>query len=305
MSELTAPRIAFAPDAGGLEEAVLAGGGEIHDLDTADALVWTAGGDPAGLAQVLQDRPGLRWVQLPFAGIENFVPLVRDGRLWTCGKGAYADPVAEFALSLALAGMRSVAAYARSSSWSSPTGRSLLGARVTLVGGGGIAASLIRMLTPFGADITVVRHRPEPVPGAARTLASDRLHEAIADRDLVVLALPLTPATRGLIGTAELELMGEDAWLVNVGRGALVVTDDLVDALRRERIAGAALDVTDPEPLPDGHPLWSLPNCLVAPHSGNIAAISARVLAERIRENVRRKAVGLELLGVIDGAAGY
>ena len=111
----------------------------------------------------------------------------------------------------------------------------------------------------------MVRRTPTPVPGAERTLATDALHEALPDARLVVLALALTPETRHIIGAPELAAMHERAWLVNVSRGGHVDTDALVDALEHDAIAGAALDVTDPEPLPDGHRLWSLPNCIITP----------------------------------------
>ena len=300
-------RVALAPwaDAAWLADAVHAGGGTVAELDDAEALVWTASGDAAGLAAALAAHPQIRWVQLPFAGIEAVAHLVDHQHVWTCGKGAYADPVAEMALTLALSGMRSVATYARATSWAPPSGQSLLGAKVAVLGGGGIATSLLRMLQPFACDITVVRNRVAPMPGATRVLAADGVAEAIADTDLVVIALPLTAATTGLIGARELALMGPRSWLVNVGRGQHVVTDDLVDALTRGTIAGAALDVVDPEPLPTGHPLWHLPNCLIAPHSGNIASIATRLLADRVRINVARRRAGQEMLGLVDADAGY
>ena len=99
--------------------------------------------------------------------------------------------------------------------------------------------------------------------------------------------------------------MEEHAWLVNVARGRHIVTDDLVDALRAGTIGGAGLDVTDPEPLPDGHPLWSMPNCVITPHIGNTQAMAKPLLSARITENVRRWAAGEELLGPVDPALGY
>jgi phosphoglycerate dehydrogenase-like enzyme len=120
-----------------------------------------------------------------------------------------------------------------------------------------------------------------------------------------VLAVALTPQTRGLIGRAELAAMKPDAWLVNVARGAVVDTAALVEALQREQIGGAALDVTDPEPLPAGHPLWDLPNCLITPHTADTPEMTQPLLAARITENVRRLAAGQELIGQMDPALGY
>ena len=141
--------------------------------------------------------------------------------------------------------------------------------------------------------------------GAERTVGTDRLAEALAGARAVVLALALTPQTRGLIGRAELAAMEPDAWLVNVARGELVDTAALVDALQRGVIGGAALDVTDPEPLPDGHPLWDLPNCLITPHTADTPEMIEFLLARRIAENVRRLAAGQELVGLMDPALGY
>ena len=119
------------------------------------------------------------------------------------------------------------------------------------------------------------------------------------------LALALTPETEGIISADELELMEDHAWLVNVARGRHVVTDDLVGALADRAIGGAGLDVTDPEPLPDDHPLWTMPNCLLTPHVGNTPEMAVPLLAQRITANVRRFADGEELVGLVDVDAGY
>jgi len=119
------------------------------------------------------------------------------------------------------------------------------------------------------------------------------------------LALALTPETTGIIGAPELALMDETAWLVNVARGGHVDTEALVAALTAGSIAGAALDVTDPEPLPDGHPLWDLDNCIITPHTADTIDMVIPLLAERIRTNVGRFAAGEELVGLVDPDAGY
>lgn len=125
------------------------------------------------------------------------------------------------------------------------------------------------------------------------------------ESDAVVLALALTPETRGIIGAAELALLPPTAVLVNVARGAHVDTDALVVALQTDRIAAAALDVTEPEPLPAGHPLWELDNVLVTSHSANSATYVTTHLAGRIAENVRRRLDDQPLLGRVDPSAGY
>lgn len=277
----------------------------VVDVADAQALVWTDSLDAAGLGELLTGTPGIQWVQLPAAGIDRFLPVVDGQRVWTSTKGAYAQPVAEHALALGLAGLRQLPARARAREWGPPVGRRLMGGRVTIVGGGGITRALLALLAPFAVDSTVVRRHPAPLGGATRVVGVDRLHDALPGADLVVLALALTPETVGIIGAPELEHMERHAWLVNVARGAHVVTDDLVAALQARSIGGAALDVTEPEPLPTGHPLWECDNCLITPHTANTWEMAEPLFADRIRDNVQRLAAGQPLLGVVNPDLGY
>jgi phosphoglycerate dehydrogenase-like enzyme len=254
---------------------------------------------------MIRDAPRVRWVQLPYAGIEPFADYLDPRFVWTCGKGVYAPPVAEHALALILAGLRNIGAYARADRWTAPAGRNLIGARVLILGGGGISRSLIDLLTPFGCDITVFRHRDAPV-GTTRVITERRqLHELLPTADVVVIALALTADTHGIVDRAFLTRLAPNAWLINVGRGGHVVTDDLVAALAEQRIGGAALDVTDPEPLPEGHPLWSLPNCIITPHIANTPEMGLPLIAARVRENTTRFVAGEPLVGLVDVALGY
>jgi phosphoglycerate dehydrogenase-like enzyme len=290
-----------------LADAVVAGGGKVVPPDEAEALVWAETHAPDGLAKVLDDHRQLGWVQLPFAGIEPYVEVVRAhaDRTWTCGKGVYAEPVAEHALGLILAGRRGLDRFARRRTWTGQYGHNLLGARVTLVGGGGIAESLLRLLGPFGCTVTVVRTTPHPMAGAAQVVAADRLDEALTGADVVVLALPLVPETVGLIDGRRLGLLAPGAALVNVARGPHVVTDDLIPALDTGPLASVGLDVTEPEPLPDGHPLWDRPDVIITPHTANTLEMALPLLSGRVTENVRRYAAGETLLGPVDPARGY
>ncbi len=301
------PRIAVAPagERAWLADAVVAGGGVVVDPGEAEGVVWASTGGAGDLRALLDAQPGIRWVQLPWAGIEPFVEVLEDGHMWTCGKGVYAVPVAEHALMLGLAGLRGLGTYARAWSWSGPQGSNLVGAAVTIVGGGGITEELLPLLAPFGCRVTVVRRHPSPMTGADEVVGVNRLLAVLPGRRLVVLALSLTGETKGIIDAGALAVMDEDAWLVNVARGGHIVTDDLVAALQAGSIGGAALDVTDPEPLPDGHPLWSLPNCLITPHVGNTPEMAVPLLSARITENTRRFAAGEPLLGPVDPALGY
>ena len=306
---MSAPRVAVGPFPSEFAtDAVRAGGGQVVELaDGPDSLVWLDPSDVDGLAAWLKEVPAARWVQLPFAGVERVAEagLLDDERIWTCAKGAYAEPVAEHALTLALAGLRFLPVRVEARSWGIPAGTSLYDQKVTIVGGGGIATSLLEQLAPFRVEATVVRRRPDPIEGAARVVPVDRLHDGLRGALVVVLALALTPETTGIIGRAELEVMEESAWLVNVARGRHVDTAALVSALDERAIAGAALDVTDPEPLPDGHPLWGRPECIITPHTADTIEMVIPLLADRIRSNVSRLAAGEPMEGLIDPSAGY
>jgi len=306
---VTAPRIAIGPHFVDFAEAAVRDGGGIPVKlgDDADALVWIAARDVEGLRAAVDGQPGLRWVQLPFAGVENVVEagIVGTDRVWTCAKGSYARPVAEHALMLALAGLRVLHERVRAHSWGSPEGTSLHGAKVAVLGGGGIAVELLRLLEPFEVDATVVRRRADPVAGARRTVTLRQLDETLGDALVVFVALALTPETHHVIGRRELSLMADNAWLVNVGRGRHVDTDALVEALHAGEIGGAGLDVTDPAPLPDGHPLWGAPNCIITPHTADTWEMVVPLFASRIRENVARFVAGDPLVGAVDPVAGY
>lgn len=307
---MTPRNIAVAPDTRpamyeAMCRAVVAGGGLVTDMAEAEALVWA---DPYRVdlfPAAMAANPDIGWVQLPYAGIEPFLDHLDLDRRWTNAKGVYAPAVAETVMAQVLALCKNLHGYARATTWEGPEGRILAGSRVTVLGGGGITRCLLPMLAPFGCDVTVVRRNEEPVAGANRTITTALLHEFLPRTDVLVLALALTPETTGIIGAPELAAMPDDALMVNVARGRHVVTHDLVDALASERLGGAALDLTDPEPLPDSHPLWSEPRCLVTPHIGNTPEMGIEMLEPFVAENVRRFCVGEDLLAPVDVALGY
>ena len=289
--------------------AVRDGRGTLVDLsDEPDVLIWLSPNDPDGLRRTLDAAPSVRWVQLPFAGVEGFVAagVLRPELTWTCAKGAYSEPTAEHALALALAGLRLLPERARATSWGEQGAATLYDARVVVLGAGGITSALLGLLAPFRTHTTVVRRAAgRPLAGASDTVGVDRLDEILPGALVVVLALPLTPQTEQVIGARQLAAMDPSAWLINVARGRHVDTDALVRALQDGSIGGAALDVTDPEPLPDGHPLWHLPNCLITPHTANPWQTAQPLLARRITDNLLRWQSGEPLLGLVDLAAGY
>jgi phosphoglycerate dehydrogenase-like enzyme len=306
---VTGLRVAIKPfPAPFATDAVVAGGGTVvEDATSAEGLVWLDPFRIADLAEMLQTAPDIRWVQLPSAGIERVVEagLLHSDRIWTCAKGAFAEPVAEHAVALSLLGLRQLHERARATSWGQPGGLSFFDRRVTILGGGGITMALLRLLEPFRIEATVVRRKSDPVPGAAHTVPASELRAVLPGSLLVILALALTPETVHIIGKDELACMDETSWLVNVARGRHVDTDALVGALADGSIGGAALDVTDPEPLPDGHPLWDAPSCIITPHTADTIEMVIPHLAERIRVNVAHLVAGDRLEGLVDIEAGY
>ncbi|OUE08960.1 Glyoxylate/hydroxypyruvate reductase B [Clavibacter michiganensis] len=259
------------------------GGGELAELSPETrGIVWLSIRRAAELTDTLAANPQVQWVQLPFAGVDAFADTLREcdrpDLVWTSAKGAYSEPVAEHALALTLATLRQLPERARATSWGSSSGLSLYGSEVVVVGAGGIALEYIRLLAPFDCTVTVVRRSGDPVEGADRTVTADRLDEVLADADVVMLAAASTDDTARLIGAAQLQRMKDTAVLVNIARGALVDSDALLEALRTGAIHGAGLDVTSPEPLPDDHPLFSEPRCIVTrtPRTPRHGASAAR-----------------------------
>jgi len=294
-----------------LFDAVRRGGGEIAPADEADGIVWVDPSDPGGLKRAMESSPA-RWVQLPFAGIEPFVSagVIDEGHSWTCAKGIYGESCAEHALAFMLVAWHRMYEHIGSTRWqpedSSSTERRFHGqATVAIVGTGGIGGSLASMLQPFDAHVIGVNRSGRSLAGARRTVVVRELSEVISDVDFVVLAAATTPETEHLFDEAMLAHMKPDAWLINVARGALVDTDALVDALRRSKIGGAALDVTAPEPLPEGHPLWELDNCIITPHIANTWVMGLPALRSLVERNVAHFAAGEPLEATVDPKLGY
>jgi phosphoglycerate dehydrogenase-like enzyme len=306
------PKVAVLPAGGELfEKAVRNGGGEVVGVAEADGIVWTDPGSPDGLGDALKQSPAT-WVQLPFAGIESFFAagVVDPDLTWTCAKGIYGHSTAEHALTLLLASARRLNQHVRAETWHGVEGlgrpeRQLKRAVVVVFGAGGIGVELIHMLQPLEARVVAVNRSGSAVEGAERTEPTEQLGEVLPQADFVAITAALTDETRGLFDADMIARIPEHAWLVNVARGGLVVTDALVAALREGSIGGAALDVTDPEPLPDGHPLWSLPNVIITPHVANTWDMALPELAGLVERNVRHFGAREDLEGLVDPALGY
>ena len=298
------PRIWVWPESNLLELSVVRGGGSVVPLEQANGIVCT-GDDVELLRRSL--LPDVRWVQLGAAGIEMWFDagLMNPGVVWTAAKGVYARPIAEHVLALILAAARDLPARVRAGAWGDQGGRLVTGSTVGIVGAGGIGAELITLLAPFDTRVIALTRDGRRVPGADVSVGPTGLPLLLEQSDYVVLAAALATETKGMISAWELAQMRADAWLINVARGGLVDTDALVEALRTGAIGGAALDVTEPEPLPPGHALWALRNALITPHVASTPEMGEGFLAERVTENVRRFAAGRDLMGVVDQRLGY
>lgn len=218
----------------------------------------------------------VQFVQFAWAGIDALDEagiFKRSGLRWANAAGLYDDNVAESTLALLLGALHQYRRVTRDGSTTRDIAHEtqylVEDKTVAIVGAGGIGKKLLSYMAPFGVHTIAVNRSGRPVEGADETvpMADIESKNVWGRADVVVLLAPLTESTRGLVNADVLAQMKETAVLVNVARGPLVVTDDLVEALNNGTIAGAALDVTDPEPLPADHPLWDCDRCLMTPHT--------------------------------------
>lgn len=266
--------------------------------DAALAQVWVprSGGATVPGPEFFAALPGLRLVQLLSAGAENFAGRLPDGLVLCNARGAHTPSTAEWAVTATLATQRGIPFFVREQDagrWSSTTHRSLVGARVLVVGAGDIGRAIGRVLAGFDVDLTYV----------ARTArdgirAMGDLPELLPHADVVILIVPVTPETTGMVDREFLAAMPDGALLVNAARGVVVDTDALLAELTSGRLR-AALDVTDPEPLPEGHPLWSAPGLLLTPHVGGAVPETNARAAAAVTDQLARVLAGEPLVNVI------
>jgi phosphoglycerate dehydrogenase-like enzyme len=258
--------------------------------------------------RVLAAGPELRWWSIVNAGVNGWPleDLARRGLLLSNGAGLHAVPIAEYVLMgmLALAKRLPDLVHGQDRHEWIDTGASieLLGKRALIYGYGLIGREIAARLRGFGMEITGVRRRPGPERGV---VAVEGWREHLPEADFVILSVPLTEATRALIGNGELSAMKPSAFLVNIARGALVDEGALTEALKSGVIAGAYLDVTETEPLPAGSELWSLPNLFLTPHSSSSSTEFERRAVELFRDNLERFRSGRPLRNLVDYEAGY
>lgn len=245
----------------------------------------------------LDGLPHLRLVQLQSAGAERFLGRLPEGVVLCNARGAHTPSTAEWVMTAILAAQRGIPFFVREQDagrWSPSTQHSLMGARVLIVGSGDIGRTVGGMLAAFDVELTyVARTARDGVHGVAE------LPRLLPAADVVVLLVPVTPETIGLVDAAFLAAMKDDALLVNAARGVIVETDALLAELTSERLR-AVVDVTDPEPLPAGHPLWSAPGLLLTPHVGGNVPATADRAAAAVTAQLERVLAGEPLTDVVD-----
>ena len=294
---------------------------DFDDLTDPDLEVIVGRRAPADLSRV----PALRWLQVGSAGVDHLAadPPWAKGILVTNGRGVFSVQIGEYVSGAILRinqPLERWAADQASHHWpveDEPLPSIVRGQRAVLVGYGAIGREVARQLAALGIRITAVKPRPDVrldpsyrIPGTGdpdgsipeRIVGVEALLEVARDADYLILTLPMTPESKGIVGTGVLAALPHTAWLINVSRGGLVDERALIDALRSRRLAGAVLDVVSEEPLPPDNPLWDAPNVTITPH---VSGATNRFRDELVLENVRRYLAGEPLLNPVDPERGY
>jgi phosphoglycerate dehydrogenase-like enzyme len=252
----------------------------------------------AAAAAAVAELPGLRVVQTLTAGVDKLLPHLPPGVVLCNARGVHDASTAEWVVAAVLASVRDFpyfAAEQAAARWSYRATDCLAGQTVLIIGYGSVGAAVERRLAGF--DVQVLRAARSAREGVS---AAGDIPELLPQADVVVLLVPVTPDTVGMADAAFLNRMKDGALLVNAARGSVVVTDDLCAQLRDGRLR-AAVDVTDPEPLGPGHPLWAMPGVLITPHVAASTPVSARGALALVREQVRRFRSGEPLANVVTG----
>lgn len=267
--------------------------------------------DDEGFQRLLDQAPDLQWLHSPGAGVERWPleELAKRGITLTNGAGIFAIPIAEWVLTAMLTAVKRTYAVRDAQHehrWASDIAADeLYGKTLLVLGTGGIGREIINRAAAFGMRIWGSNRQGRPAPNTERTVQGEEWRDLLAAADFVVSTLPLTAETRSMISTTELAQLKPGAWLLNVGRGATIDEDALVQSLRDGHLGGAALDAWTTEPLPTDHPAWSLPTMMVSPHmSGSSPAGRDRGL-QLFVDNLHRFATKQPLRNVVDLSVGY
>ncbi|HSD38543.1 MAG TPA: D-2-hydroxyacid dehydrogenase [Rhodocyclaceae bacterium] len=272
--------------------------------------------------ELLDDAPQLRWIHTIGAGVDRLlVPRLRDsGVVLTNSSGVHAINIAEHVLALALSFARQLHVLGKAqarSEWLGPGVKGpyiplpkvfeLEGQTLAVIGLGAIGQALSRKADALGLRVLGVRRslRGELVPGVSQHYSVEDLDAALAQADHVAITLPLTPQTQGLFNAERLSRIKKGAYIYNIGRGAIIDSEALLEALHSGHIAGAGLDVTDPEPLPPDSPLWQHPDVIITAHTSGSTPHNARRTLDIFCDNLGRSLRGEALRNVVDKQLGY
>jgi len=256
----------------------------------------------------------LRWVQVASAGVESYLfpELVESNIILTNAKGVYGIHIAEHVMSLILSFGRAINILIHrqiDEIWESRANLPVIeigGLTLGIVGLGGIGLEVAKIAHALGMRILAVDPTQTSQPDYVEQLwRLDKLHDMLRETDFVAICCPLTPQTRHMMSVEEFECMKPTAYLINIARGGIVDQESLIKALETKEIAGAGLDVTEPEPLPKGNPLWQMENVIITPHMAGQSPLSGRRIMKVLSENLRRFANGEPLLNVVDKKLGY
>ena len=279
-------------------------------LPGADAMLgWNFRAD--SLREAWSSAESLRWIHWGGAGVDAamFSELIDSDVQLTNARGVFDQPMAEWVLGMIIAFAKQIPqslAYQAKHEWNYRMSETVSGKRALIVGVGSIGRAIGRLLHAAGMQVEAVgRSARDGDADFGHIYAIDELHDRLPGVDYVVLITPLTAQTRGLFAVAEFEAMASHARFINLGRGPLVVEDDLLAALRDGAIAGAALDVFVEEPLPADSPFWDAPNCIVSPHMSGDFHEYQNVIADQFIANWRRFRSGETLNNLVDKSLGF
>lgn len=258
----------------------------------------------------LKDMPRLRWIQAMTAGVESWLgrPELRSDVTLTCARGSHRIPVPENILGALFHLTKpymQIALDQRESRWTRRMSEPLAGKTLGILGLGTIGQELARKAAALELRVIGTKRSPGPVPNVEKVYSTRETDTVLGQSDFVVLLLPTTPETENFIDAARLSAMKPTAWLLNFGRGALIVDADLIAAVQAGKIAGAVLDVFREEPLPATHPFWKTEGILVLPHIGGGHPDRRAIVADMFAENARRYLEGKPLNALVDRKRGY